>query len=126
MSAPILKPDAAEQDRLRLVGELTAESGPNWAEAYRPGSSGCHELLDRTSLLADLLEKHLLSHPACVANAGWYALAEQAAAALQELYQQVGPCISAPESSPIRVPSEEKPLNQALHLPGPRFRSRGV
>ena len=50
----------------------------------------CHELLDRTALLSDLLERHLLGHPACVANPGWYRLAEQAAAALRELYQQVG------------------------------------
>ena len=35
-------------------------------------------------------ERHLLSHPACVANPAWYFLAEQAAAALRELYQQVG------------------------------------
>lgn len=90
MTVPILSPDEVEQDRLRLARELAAESGANWADAHRPGSPGCHELLDRASLLADMLEKYLLDHPACVANPGWYTLAEQAAAALRELYQQVG------------------------------------
>ena len=90
MSISIQSPDDVEQVRLRLVGELAAESGANWANAYRPGSAGCHELLDRTSLLAQSLENQLLAHPACVANPTWYALAEQAAAALRELYQQVG------------------------------------
>src|SRR5436309_1404827 len=90
MTFPTPSPDEVEQDRRRLAGELAAEAGADWAEAYRPGSAGCHELLDRTSLLADMLEKHLLTHPACVADPGWYLLAEQAAAALRELYQQVG------------------------------------
>jgi hypothetical protein len=83
-------PDEVERERLRQVSELAAESGAGWADAYRPGTPGCHELLDRTSMLSDVLERHLLEHPACVANPGWYRLAEQAVAALNELYQQVG------------------------------------
>src|SRR3954465_8289628 len=90
MTVPSLRPGEVEQDRLRQAGELAAESGAGWADGYRPGSHGCHELLDRTALLSDMLERHLLGHPACVANPGWYQLAEQAAAALRELYQQVG------------------------------------
>ncbi len=81
--------EEAEQERLRLAGELAAESGERWAEEYLPGTTGCHELLDRTSLVSDLLERHILEHPACVANPVWYRLAEQAADALCELYQQV-------------------------------------
>jgi hypothetical protein len=90
MSFPKLSPGEVERERLRKVEELAADSGQHWAEGYRPGSPGCHELLDRTALLSDMLERHLLSHPACVANPGWYMLAEQAAAALRELYQQIG------------------------------------
>ena len=90
MAVPRLNPHDVEQDRLRQASELAADSGEGWADAYRPGSFGCHELLDRTALLSDLLERHLLSHPACVANPEWYRLAEQAAAALRELYQRVG------------------------------------
>ena len=44
----------------------------------------------RTSLLVDNLEQFVLSHPACVAQAQWYALADQAATALRELYQRIG------------------------------------
>jgi hypothetical protein len=86
----MIQPHAPEQARQRHAQALTAESGEGWEEAYRPGSAGCHELLDRTALVSDLLERHLLSHPACVARPEWYVLAERAAAALRELYQQVG------------------------------------
>jgi hypothetical protein len=82
--------DEVEQDRQRQARELAADGGEDWADQYRPGSAGCHELLDRTALLDDLLERHLLGHPACVARPDWYQLAERAAAALRELYQRVG------------------------------------
>ena len=72
------------------MNELIAENGPNWMEQYKPGSFGCHELLDRTSMTADAVEQFVLSHPACLQNAEWFALAEQAATALRELYQRVG------------------------------------
>jgi hypothetical protein len=78
MSTEMIQPHAPEQDRQRHAEALTAES------------AGCHELLDRTALVSDLLERHLLSHPACVARPEWYLLAERAAAALRELYQRVG------------------------------------
>jgi hypothetical protein len=95
-------PEEVERDRLRQAAELAADSGERWADEYRPGSAGCHELLDRAALLADMLERHLVSHPACVANPGWYLLAEQAAAALHELYQQVGAEHLAVEPPPER------------------------
>ena len=90
MNAPMIDPSEIEADRERLAKELAVEHGPGWAEQYRPGSVGCHELLDRAALLTDLLERHVLEHPACIANPEWYALAEQAAAALRELYQRIG------------------------------------
>ena len=79
-----------EQDRQQQASAPAADSGEDWAKEFRPGSAGCHELLDRTALLTDLLERHLLAHPACIARPEWYRLAEQAAAALRELYQQIG------------------------------------
>src|SRR4051794_16258480 len=90
MAFPNLSPAQVERDRQRQANELTAELGEAWAADYRPGSHGCHELLDRAALLADMVERQLVGHPACVANLEWYRLAEQAAAALRELYQQVG------------------------------------
>ena len=79
-----------EDERLRKAGELAADSGPNWADGFRPGTFGCHELLDRADQLAAQVERQLLNHPACIAKAEWYALAERAASALRELYQRVG------------------------------------
>ncbi len=79
-----------EQERQRFIDELIADHGPQWTEQYKPGSFGCHELLDRTAMIADTLEQYVLAHPACVQNKEWFALAEQAVTALRELYQRVG------------------------------------
>src|SRR4051812_5280207 len=83
---PAINPEA---DRQQRANELSAEQGADWSDQYRPGSFGCHEFLDRTSLVADLIERSLLAHPACVQNAGWFALADQAASTLRELYQRI-------------------------------------
>lgn len=80
----------AEQERQRLLAQISADHGPDWCRAYEPGSFGCHELLDRTSLAVDVLERFVSSHPSCVQNPEWYELAEQALAALRELYQRIG------------------------------------
>lgn len=69
---------------------MITDHGPQWAEHYKPGSFGCHELLDRTSLVADIVERYVLSHPACVQNRDWFALADQAVGALREMYQRIG------------------------------------
>jgi hypothetical protein len=90
MNFPKLNPAEIERDRQRHASELAAESGEGWAAAYLPGLSGCHELLDRAALLSEMVERFVLGHAACVANPEWYLLAEQAAAALRELYQRVG------------------------------------
>jgi len=79
-----------EREREELLEELTSDHGSDWAEQYGPASFGCHELLDRTALIADMVESHLVEHPACVGNRDWFLLAHQAAAALHELYQRVG------------------------------------
>lgn len=79
-----------EQERQQRIAELTAGQGPEWFEQNKPGSAGCHELLDRTSIAADLVEQYVLAHPACVQNSDWFTLAEQAVTALRELYQRVG------------------------------------
>jgi hypothetical protein len=69
---------------------VAAEEGPGWEDRYRPGSFGCHELLDRVNLLGDLVEEKVLGHPACALRAEWYELAVGAVEALRELYQRVG------------------------------------
>ena len=90
MSAQPVKTFDTEEERRGRAAEIEAEQGPNWKDDYKPGSFGCHELLDRTNLVADNLEEFVLSHPACVQNAEWYALAEKAVTALRELYQRIG------------------------------------
>jgi hypothetical protein len=80
----------AEQQRQELLRELVAEHGPNWTEQFRPGTFGCHELLDRALTAAEAVEQQVLTHPACAQNPEWYALADQAVTALQELYQRIG------------------------------------
>ena len=79
-----------EKERQKPIEELAREDGSGREAQYRPGSFGCHELLDRTSLLADLLEDSILSHPSCLQNAEWYALAARAVETLRELYQRIG------------------------------------
>ena len=93
-----------EQERQRYIDEMSADHGPDWREQYQPGSFGCHELLDRTALVADLAERYLLSHPACFQDADWFALAERAVAALQELYQSVGEKHLGSEGTPAVQP----------------------
>jgi hypothetical protein len=90
MNIPSQNSTETEEERLQKINELIAELGQNWAAGFEPGSQGCHELLDRTNLIADNLEQYVLAHPACIQNSEWYALAEQAVAALRELYQRVG------------------------------------
>ncbi len=90
MSDQVAKLSATEEQRQQRLGEMNAEHGPDWSEGYRPGTFGCHELLDRTSTAGDIVENLVLSHPSCALNREWYALAEQAVAALRELYQRVG------------------------------------
>jgi GAF domain-containing protein len=90
ISKHALKVPDTEQERRQLFNELLADHGPQWAQQYEPGSFGSHELLDRTALAADLVERYVRTHPACIQNQEWFALAEQAVAALQELYQRIG------------------------------------
>lgn len=92
MSIPVIECDVEtiEQERHDRIAELCEDSGENWSEGHQPGTFGCHELLDRTSMLADMVDQWICSHPACVQNAEWYRLAAQAAESLQQLYQQVG------------------------------------
>src|SRR4051812_47422924 len=79
-----------EEERQQRMDELVAEHGPDWLGPYEPGTFGCHELLDRTAMVGDIVEGSILSHPACVQNRDWFALAEQAVSSLRELYHRIG------------------------------------
>ena len=94
-----------EHDRQQLAQELATDHGPSWTEAFKPGSFGCHELLDRSNMIGDLVEENILNHPSCVQNPEWYALADQAVTALRELYQRIG----AIHLAPMRRPTVSRP-----------------
>ena len=79
-----------EQERQQRINEMKATLGDHWSEQYEPGSFGCHELPDRTSLAGDIVEQYVLSHPACVQNKDWFELAFGTVSALRDLYQQIG------------------------------------
>jgi hypothetical protein len=90
MNPRLAKARDRERERQQHIEALIAEHGPQWSEPYKPGSFGCHELLDRTSMAGGIAEQYVLSHPACAQNQDWFALADQAVAALRELYQRIG------------------------------------
>ena len=81
----------AEVESLRqeLMAEFEAEQGEDWQSLNAPGTYGCHELLDRTYLVSNMVESYVLTHPACVQNPQWFALAQRASDALQDLYQRI-------------------------------------
>jgi hypothetical protein len=79
-----------ESERQDLLKDFLQEKGQQALEQFSPSTHGCHELLDRTAMVNDLLDRFIVSHPACLQNADWYTLARQAADALHNLYQRVG------------------------------------
>ena len=89
MNSTVSLSSEVEVARQEYLEELKADSR-HLPDQFAPGSLGCHELLDRTSVVMDSLERFILSHPSCVQNKQWFSLAYQATAALNELYQQVG------------------------------------
>ncbi len=120
MAIQMVKQDIEiEQERRQIVEEMVAENGPNWLNEYKPGSFGCHELLDRTAQAAEAVERSVLSHPACALNQKWYLLAEQAANALRELYQRIG-------EDHLRKPGNEAAAQPPQEASQPRPRIRHV
>jgi hypothetical protein len=78
-----------EKDRQEYINDVR-DPEDDWEGMSKPGSFGCHELLDRTALIMKTVEEFIVSHPACLNNKEWFALARQASEALHELYQQIG------------------------------------
>jgi hypothetical protein len=82
--------DELEQLRQSYIEECKDGLAVEWEELAKPGSFGCHELLDRTSIVMSSVERDILSHPACLQNKEWFELAHRAVEALNDLYQKVG------------------------------------
>jgi len=66
------------------------EEEPIDPEKFKPGSFGCHELLDRTNLIINMIDREILQHPSCQMNPKWLKLANKASEALGKLYVAVG------------------------------------
>jgi hypothetical protein len=75
-----------EQDRLRALADLEKDAGAKFA----PGTMGCHEALHMSNVLADTLDRQLLTHPAIILNPAWYARVGRACDELGTLYQEIG------------------------------------
>ncbi len=82
--------NSCDAERQQALKDFLEETENQNLEEFSPGTMGCHELLDRTAMVNNLLEDFILSHPACLQNPEWYSLARQAADALNNLYQKVG------------------------------------
>jgi hypothetical protein len=87
----LVNADEVEQLRREYIEECADDANDaDWKEHNKPGSFGCHELLDRTSLMSGAIERDILAHPACLQNKAWFELAHRAVQALNDLYQKVG------------------------------------
>lgn len=75
-----------EEDRQRALADLEKDASAKFA----PGSMGCHEALHVANMMADTLERHLLTHPAIILNPDWYARVSRACHELGTLYQEIG------------------------------------
>lgn len=86
--------DEIEELRQEALAEaietVGAPSEADLVALYAPGSFGCHEALHTTSVAMDMIDGHVLEHPAIVANPEWFRLAAEAHGALFALYQAIG------------------------------------
>lgn len=86
-------PEEVEQQRLDSLADIAEERETSVDELVgynRPGSFGCHEVLQMASVFSDSVDRHLCEHPAILADPNWYRLAHEAQLALWNLYQAIG------------------------------------
>lgn len=82
-----------EDERLKLLAELARVKQTTTAELLSrnaPGTRACHEATHTASIVLDLVDQHLLHHPAIAANPEWFRHASRASEALFNLYQSMG------------------------------------
>lgn len=80
-----------ETEELRR--EILADMGEDETalqERFAPGTFGCHEALHMANVALEIVDRHLLEHPAIALKPEWFALAERAHKALFDLYQAIG------------------------------------
>ncbi|MCF3638739.1 hypothetical protein LXM94_01975 [Rhizobium sp. TRM95111] len=82
-----------EDERLKRLAAMARERGMPVATLLSrnaPGTLGGHEATHTASIVLDLLDQHLVAHPAIVGDAQWFRLASRASEALFNLYQAMG------------------------------------
>lgn len=72
-----------------ISDELVFDTPESIHNRYKPGSYGCHELVDRIYVLYDTLDSKVLDHPSIDFVEGWRELAQEAFDKLMELYRIV-------------------------------------
>ena len=75
-----------EESRQQALAELNEDA----AQHFGPDTMGCHEALHMASVVQDIVERHVLNHPAIVLNPSWYRRAYHASTELAALYQDIG------------------------------------
>ena len=75
-----------EEDRQSALADLEKDASAKFA----PGTMGCHEALHMANMMADTLDRQLLTHPAIILNPVWYARVWRACDELGALYQEIG------------------------------------
>lgn len=88
MSKKSSKPESAAMRTARKTMDGLKRLGLT-RRRYGPGTFGCHEALDRTSLLSELVYE-LSEHDAIKLNPKWEAMATKAGGILFDLYQAIG------------------------------------
>ena len=83
-------------------------TGMSKATPFSPGTLGCHEALDRTSILADQVE-NLSEHPAIMLNPEWRRIACAAAELLADLYQKIGAVHLTADEAAVEEVEKDRP-----------------
>ena len=60
------------------------------AEAFGPGTMGCHELIHILSIAVGFVEDHVVNHGTMELHPTWKKKAERAVAILADLYSTIG------------------------------------
>ncbi|MDX3976576.1 hypothetical protein [Shinella sp.] len=81
-----LSTDRLEAERIAAIRNANVRD----PEEFRPGSYGCHEALHAASMLTDMVESHLLKHPAILLNDDLCRHTHAIHAAQFDLYQAIG------------------------------------
>src|SRR5579872_1774098 len=88
-----------EGERQRALAE--AEEAHGNLNEFAPGSAGAHELLDRASIVADLWERLIRTHPTCLSDGELYERAVAITEKLAEFYQLAGSRAAGDAGNPV-------------------------